>query len=72
MELGCEISRVMDAYPDTMAHRLITEASYLAVDPERDATALMRVDKALGGHEFSASCEENRRALKRRPATPLP
>ena len=72
VELSCEIGRVMDVYPDTMANRLIKEASYLAVDPERDAAALMRVNRALGGHSFSSDCEENRQALKRRPAVPFP
>ena len=72
VEIGCEINRLLEQYPDTFATRLVKEAGYLAQDPVRDAVAKRRVDDALAGHVFSSECEVNRRALQRRPGTPFP
>jgi hypothetical protein len=72
VEMACEIRRLVHQYPDSLSERLVKEAAYLATDPVRDALALRRVDDALAGHVFSTDCEENRRALKRRPTTPFP
>ena len=66
VEIGCEVTRLLQQYPDTTADRLVREASYLAEDPVHDAAAMRRVDNVLAGHTFSSECDVNRRALQRR------
>jgi hypothetical protein len=59
VEIQCEIERLMKEYPER-ASTLIEQAQGLAIDPERDRKALIRIDKALAGRVFGG-CQADRR-----------
>jgi hypothetical protein len=65
VDIECEMERLTKAFPDS-AQRLIDAAQQKAIDPVRDAKALIRIDDALGGHVYGG-CVEDRRMYQKKP-----
>jgi hypothetical protein len=59
IEIQCEKERLRKDYPERAA-TLIEQPYGLAIDPDRDRKALIRIDNALAGQVFS-SCERDRK-----------